>query len=86
MLRTRLNTRLKGYSLLELMIAIAIVAVLITLMVPPLFEQIYTARVDATARELAASARLARAEPGPEISLSTLARSTAGGNRAGVFG
>ncbi|MBU1527631.1 MAG: prepilin-type N-terminal cleavage/methylation domain-containing protein [Gammaproteobacteria bacterium] len=62
MLRTRLNTRLKGYSLLELMIAIAIVAVLITLMVPPLFEQIYTARVDATARELSASARLARAE------------------------
>lgn len=62
MLRTRLNTRLKGYSLLELMIAIAIVAVLITLMVPPLFEQIYTARADATARELSASARLARAE------------------------
>lgn len=60
--RKRLTTQLKGFSLLELMIAIAIIAVLVTLMVPPLFEQIYAARADATARELAASARLARAE------------------------
>lgn len=62
MLRKPANTRPKGYSLLELMIAIAIIAVLVTLMVPQLFEQIYTARADATARELSASARLARAE------------------------
>jgi prepilin-type N-terminal cleavage/methylation domain-containing protein len=60
--RKRLKTRLKGFSLLELVIAIAIVALLVTLMVPQLFEQIYAARADATARELAASVRLARSE------------------------
>jgi prepilin-type N-terminal cleavage/methylation domain-containing protein len=60
--RKRLTTQLKGFSLLELVIAIAIVALLVTLMVPPLFEQIYAARADATARELAASVRLARSE------------------------
>ena len=48
--------------MLETVITVAIVAVLATLMIPPLFEQTQAARVDATAREMAASVRLARAE------------------------
>lgn len=48
--------------MLEAVITVAIVAVLATVMIPPLFEQTQAARVDATAREMAASVRLARAE------------------------
>ncbi len=76
----------RGFSLIELVVTIAVLAILVTLATPSFTSLLNASRLTSQANELVASLQLARSEAVRRNSRVTLCRTTNGTSCAGVAG